>query len=129
MVKFILPLAFFLSGLLATTTYATGICDHVDLEVIKDRHFTVDISAEGYETSRLIYDPIKYQGCNVEPKEKGQPAMRTLDVKSTFYFFKGQFTVSGDVADAMQAAFDRGEAVQLRFANDSLIQLTGEAAQ
>lgn len=127
MVKFILPLAFFAATIGASASFGQGICDHVDLELIKDQQLDVAISADGYETAQLNYNPIKYQGCNVEPKENAL-APETLDVADKFYFFKDRFVLAKDVADAMQAAFDAGQAVRLRFKNDSVLEFDGSAA-
>lgn len=128
MVKFILPLAFFAATVCASASYGQGRCDHVDLELIKDKQLDVAIAADGYETAQLNYKPIKYQGCNVKPKEMAAKNMAALQVADKFYFFKDRFVIAKDAADAMQAAFDAGQTVRLMFANDSVIELDGSSA-
>lgn len=132
MVKFILPLAFSAATLFSAATFGQGlgVCDHVDLEVIKGLKLDVAISADGYETAQLNYQPVKYQGCNVKTQADGKADddSAALDVSDRFYFFKDRFMVAGEVADAMQAAFDQGLKVRLHFDNDSVIEMDGSTA-
>lgn len=131
MVKLILPLAFLTAALATSPVLANpGLCDHVDLEVIKELDHSVTIDAEGYEASSLRFVPLTYQGCNVEPKTKeGTQKSAHFTVDASFYFFKGQFNVPTATADAMQTAFDNGQSVQLIFRNHSVIELDGRSAR